>query len=187
MTIPPDVVERLQKLIPLLGSDKDGEALGAARAIERILRAAGLDLHALANSVRPRASAQNGAWSEAPYATAGFNYANAFHRARSANAQPEHPDALTSRFGLCLYTAERVESWREVGRHCLELNRKIPKRYGGRFLRDFETRILIDIEKGSRWPLNREAAWVETIVARCHQARDAQRRAAEGRNGGASG
>lgn len=39
---------KLAALLPLLGSDKDGEALGAARAISRTLQAAGLDFHDLA-------------------------------------------------------------------------------------------------------------------------------------------
>jgi hypothetical protein len=42
------VAPKLAKLIPLLSSDKDGEVLATARAIDRTLRGAGLDLHALA-------------------------------------------------------------------------------------------------------------------------------------------
>jgi hypothetical protein len=172
MTIPSDVAERIEKLIPLLGSDNDGEALGAARAIERTLRAAGLDFHALAASIRPRT-----VWRDAAFATPGFNYANEFRQAQPTGVRPDHPDALSPRFCLCLYTAERVESWMEVGRHCLELDRKTPKRYGGRSLRDFEIKLLTDLKKGSRWPTNTQASWLEAIVARCHQARDADRRA----------
>jgi hypothetical protein len=39
---------KLQKLIPLLGSDKAGEVVATARAITRTLKKAGLDLHDLA-------------------------------------------------------------------------------------------------------------------------------------------
>lgn len=172
MTIPPDVAERLEKLIPLLGSDNDGEALGAARAIESTLRAASLDFHALAASIRPRT-----VWRDAAFATPGFNYANEFRQGQPTGVRPDHPDALSPRFGLCHYTAERVESWMEVGRHCLELDRKIPKRHGGRFLREFELKIIRDIASGARTPTNAQASWFETVVARCHQARDAERRA----------
>jgi len=42
------VALKLAKLLPLLASDKDGEVVATARAIDRTLRAAGLDLHALA-------------------------------------------------------------------------------------------------------------------------------------------
>jgi hypothetical protein len=44
----PRLSERLQKLVPLLGSDKDNEALAAVRMIQKALRAEGLDLHDLA-------------------------------------------------------------------------------------------------------------------------------------------
>jgi hypothetical protein len=45
------VAPKLAKLIPMLGSDRDGEALATVRAIERTLKAAGLDFHALAAAV----------------------------------------------------------------------------------------------------------------------------------------
>ncbi len=46
--LPRSIRPTLGFLIPLLGSDRDGEALGAARAIGRKLAAVGLDLHDLA-------------------------------------------------------------------------------------------------------------------------------------------
>jgi hypothetical protein len=39
------------KLVRLLGSDKDHEALGAARALKRVLTSVSLDLHDLANVI----------------------------------------------------------------------------------------------------------------------------------------
>jgi hypothetical protein len=45
------VAPRVSRLIPLLGSDHDGEALGAARAITRTLRSRGLTLHDLAEAL----------------------------------------------------------------------------------------------------------------------------------------
>src|SRR5688572_12198380 len=42
---------KVVKLIPLLSSDNDGEALSTVRAIDRTLEAAGLDWHALAQAV----------------------------------------------------------------------------------------------------------------------------------------
>lgn len=50
-TIPPNVAGKLANLVRLLSSDKDGEALGAARAIGRTLQRAGLDIHVLAARV----------------------------------------------------------------------------------------------------------------------------------------
>ncbi len=48
MNLPAPITSKLRKLLPLLASDKDGEVLGAARAIHRTLQSAGSDLHDLA-------------------------------------------------------------------------------------------------------------------------------------------
>jgi hypothetical protein len=45
---------RLRRLILLLASPHDGEALGATRAIGRFLDSAGLDFHALADAITPQ-------------------------------------------------------------------------------------------------------------------------------------
>ena len=50
-SLPPTILPRVGALLRLLGSDQDGEALGAARALGRTLSASGLDLHALADVV----------------------------------------------------------------------------------------------------------------------------------------
>lgn len=176
--IPPHVSDKLTKLIPLLGSDNDGEALGAARAIGRTLQAAGLDFHALANRIRPgSAEVHRVVYRDVPYATPDYNYADAFRRARPPVSIHEPADALTRSFGLPIYCEERLAPWWDVAQHCLKLSRMIPRKHGGRFLRDFEIKILEDIAKGSRSPTNAQASWIETVVARCHQARDADRRA----------
>jgi hypothetical protein len=45
------VAPKLQKLIPLLASDKDGEVLSAVAAIGRTLKQAGADYHDLAKAI----------------------------------------------------------------------------------------------------------------------------------------
>jgi hypothetical protein len=50
--MPSSTHQRVSKLLPLLGSDKDGEVVAAARAIERTLRPTGWDWHTLATSIR---------------------------------------------------------------------------------------------------------------------------------------
>jgi hypothetical protein len=42
---------KLSKLIRLFGSDRDGEALGAVRAAEQMLKGAGFDWHTLADTI----------------------------------------------------------------------------------------------------------------------------------------
>jgi hypothetical protein len=45
------IAPRLRKLVLMLSSDHDGEVIGAARAIGRVLRDSGLDWHHLADAV----------------------------------------------------------------------------------------------------------------------------------------
>ena len=52
---------KLDKLLPLLASDKDGEVVAAARAVGRTLAAAGLDFHDLAAAVAAPA-VSSGRW-----------------------------------------------------------------------------------------------------------------------------
>jgi hypothetical protein len=53
---------KIAKILPMLGSDRSGEALAAGEALRRILKAEGLDLHDLAASLldhnRPPVAAQ---------------------------------------------------------------------------------------------------------------------------------
>ncbi len=47
----PQLCKKLSKLLPLLGSDKDGEVIAAARAINHALASEKFDLHDLAASL----------------------------------------------------------------------------------------------------------------------------------------
>lgn len=47
-------LQKLRKLVPLLGSDKEGEVVAAAQAIVRTLNGLGLDLHDVAEAVQDR-------------------------------------------------------------------------------------------------------------------------------------
>ncbi len=49
--IPPAIAPRVGALLRLLGSDVDGEALGAARALRRTLGGVGLDLNDLGDAI----------------------------------------------------------------------------------------------------------------------------------------
>lgn len=51
MSVLTPIGPKLAKLIPLLSSDKDGEVVATARAIERTLRAQGCDWHDFASAV----------------------------------------------------------------------------------------------------------------------------------------
>jgi hypothetical protein len=51
MTALTNISPTVGKLVRLLGSDKDHEALGAARALKRVLTSVKLDLHDLAGLI----------------------------------------------------------------------------------------------------------------------------------------
>jgi hypothetical protein len=54
----PATRDRLEKLVRLLSSDKDGEVLAATAAIRRVLATEGLDIHSLADALcRPEPAA----------------------------------------------------------------------------------------------------------------------------------
>ena len=52
-TLPSLITPTLGKLIPMLGSDKDGEVLAAVNAIARTLKSNKLDWHDLARAIDP--------------------------------------------------------------------------------------------------------------------------------------
>jgi hypothetical protein len=47
----PMIVDKIKPLIRLLSSDRDGEIVAAARALMRLLKASGADIHTLADSI----------------------------------------------------------------------------------------------------------------------------------------
>jgi len=53
MTLPTTVAPTIGKLIPRLASEHDGEVVATARAIERLLKSYGSDLHDLAATICP--------------------------------------------------------------------------------------------------------------------------------------
>ena|SRR5258705_8554410 len=78
------IPEKIARLIPLLGSDVDGEVVGAVRAIERTLKAAGRDWHDLAAQLANGTSTSHFAHRHADnwradlrLAAVRFNYLNA--------------------------------------------------------------------------------------------------------------
>jgi len=92
---PSSTHERVGKLLPLLGSDKAGEVVAAARAIERTLRADGKDWHTLVASIRiapGRAQPTGGHWSGLHWRSAAeFCQAHAQHFERMGSRLRRQP------------------------------------------------------------------------------------------------
>jgi hypothetical protein len=58
MAFPPEIAAKLGRSVRMLSSDKDGDILAAAHAIQRLLASCGADIHALAAQI------ENGGMSE---------------------------------------------------------------------------------------------------------------------------
>ena len=155
--IPAEVATKLAKLLPVLSSNQDGEVIGAARAIDRVLKSANLDWHVLADIVSRSAPP--------PIDLSAF-------RGFTATAlDPDAPDAPARKPGLPIWGVKKVEPWCVVAGHCLDLEWAIPKAFGGKFLTPAERDRLRRVRRYG--PVtNAEAAWIENVVARCHEARD---------------
>lgn len=66
----PHVAPKVARLVGLLASDHDGEVIGAARALRRVLDGAGLDLCDLAAVIEGRQNAQDRPGRPEPHAEA---------------------------------------------------------------------------------------------------------------------
>jgi hypothetical protein len=83
--VPAAIAPRVGQLIRLLGSDKDGEALAACRALGRTLASVGQDFHALADAVErsePAASVHHEYNAIDPRAPAEARWLSTYHMAR---------------------------------------------------------------------------------------------------------
>ena len=169
--IPAAIIPKIAKLLPLLASDQDGEVVATARAIGRTLAAGGSDFHALATAIAAPTST-NIDWSAfAADVAAGFKA-----EPDTEKMDPNAPEAPTTRWGLPIWGVKKIEPWNVVAQHCLSLDWMIPKAAGGKFLTKPEREALKSFSSwSSRQPTNAEADWIETVVTRCHEVRDAWR------------
>lgn len=148
------------KLIPLLASDQDGEALAAVRAIGRTLAAERLDFHALAAAF------------EGGGRIARFSFEDAVRR-----EPPKPRPPAPSRWGMPIWGTSKIEPWCVVADHCLHLDWSIPKAHGGKFLTKDERSRLKNL---ARWTIPKtqaDADWLEATWTRCAAVRDAWRKA----------
>lgn len=173
--IPPVIAPKLAKLLPLLASDHDGEVVATARAIGRTLVAAGLDWHALAAALTQPASEPS---------VNGFDWRAAWTSACDRTdtvsqpppeTDPDAPEARSRRWGLPIWGVKKIEPWNVVAGHCLQLDWTIPKAFGGKFLTKEERARLRRLERTYAPVTNADADWIESVVTRCHAARDASR------------
>jgi hypothetical protein len=88
-----------QPLILLLASPHDGESLGAARAIGRVLDAAGIDFHDFAIAITPRLAApkqKTAVWPNAPLTRGNWRSAVAWIRGSGVSLNDWEADFFAS-------------------------------------------------------------------------------------------
>lgn len=150
-----DLADRLTKIILMLGGDRDGEVLNAARLLVRTLEAEGMDLHDL-----------TGALKLAPGRAAPENM-----DPTAAWAGPT-PESATEAWGLA---CERgyLRPWKSLATELLKANSSIPKRYGGKCLAKHQVLILQRIQHGGT-PTIAEAHAMRRMDEQLRTARKAQ-------------
>lgn len=179
--IPAEVAAKLAKIIPRLATEHEGEVVATVGAISRTLAAAGLDWHAVAKIIEDSGCAPEiklDGPSTQPFRWSGFQDFAKGREDPEADRQPrpdpDVPDARSRRAGLPIWGVKKIEPWWVVAGHCLQLDHAIPKTFGGKSLTKADKDRLRTVQRHG--PVtNADADWIEGIVTRCHNARDAWR------------
>ncbi|MCJ2070040.1 hypothetical protein MKK75_14760 [Methylobacterium sp. J-030] len=105
------IPEKVRRLVPVLGSPVDGEALGAARAIGRVLTGAGLGFTDLASAIPTRASIEDVSTSSVrpapPAATVPEFHAYRWRRAYTPRQEQQH----RTHVAFCQSQPWRLTEW----------------------------------------------------------------------------
>jgi hypothetical protein len=138
---------KLASFIRLLASDRDGEVVAAARALERVLKSAGADIHALADQVE---HTNGGGLTEAEMKKlfdAGYEAG-----VRAAEAKVQHDeDGFRSVNGAV--------SWHKMAVFCQDRKAR---------LRGNEVDFIDEMCGWTTWkePTSKQAKWLSSIYAR---------------------
>jgi hypothetical protein len=176
-----EIAMKLAKIIPRLATEHEGEVIATVGAISRTLAAAGLDWHAIAEAIENSGCAPeisfDGSGTQS-FRWPGFQDSETAREDPAADRRqrpdPDAPDARSRRGGLPIWGVQKIEPWWIVAGHCLQLDHAIPKAFGGKSLTKTDKDRLRAFQRHG--PVtNADAGWIESIVDRCHAARDAMR------------
>jgi hypothetical protein len=140
------IADRLGKMIRMLSSDRDGDVISAARAINRALRNEGLDIHTLAEGIeKPNDGTLNEAEMKKLY-DAGYD-------AGLRAAEDRHHGSAD------FANIDGTPSWHEIALFC--------QRHDDR-LRDKEREFVADMASRTVWrePTEKQAKWLRSIFYR---------------------
>jgi len=149
-------------------TDNPGEKAAAASRMEALARTAGMTVaDAVSKLDRMAAHSASGVdWS---------TFADAFWRSDATARAADAPEASSRLQGLPIYDPNKVEPWRAVAEHCLQLDWIIPKAHGGRFLTKAERERLKIVARHYGPVTNATADWIKTVLAQCEAARQSWR------------
>jgi hypothetical protein len=139
------IADKLGKLIRMLSSDRDGEVIAAARALQRTLLSAGTDLHALAGAIEQA----NGSLSETDVKRiydAGFD--DGFRKAENAQHGPGN-----------FRNVDGAPCWNEIALWCQRRSER---------LKENERQFIDDMASRTVWrePTEKQGMWLMSIFYR---------------------
>ena len=179
--IPAEVATKLAKIIPRLATEHEGEVVATVGAISRTLVGAGLDWHDIAKVIEEAGCTPDIMLNSSvtqPFSWSGFqDFAkDGKDPATGPKAKPDldAPDQPSRRWGLPIWGVKKIEPWWIVAGYCLQLDRTIPKAFGGKQFTKADKDRLRAVQ-GHGPVTNADADWIESMVTRCHAARDAWR------------
>lgn len=150
-------------------TDIPGEKAAAAGRMEALARTAGM-------TVAEALSKLDAAPPQSDLAAAARAWADRYEAAAEAAARAaDAPEASSRLRGLPIYDPNKVEPWRDVAEHCLQLDWIIPKAHGGRFLTKAERGRLKGVARHYGSITNATADWIKTVLAQCEVARQSWR------------
>ena len=140
------VRSKLASLVRLLASDRDGEVVAAARAIPRVLKAAGADIHVLAAQVE---QANGKRFSEA-------DAAEIYRRGVEDGKREAESGPMFRNVNL-----DGEPSWHEIAVECAAHPNRLLHEREKQFVKDMVRRTVHGGE-----PTERQASWLRKIYAR---------------------
>jgi hypothetical protein len=141
--IPAAIVKKLAASLRMLSSDRDGDLVAAGRAIMRLLKSSGADIHALAARV------ESGGLTDAEMRKlydAGFSAG-----ARDAENRQHGSDDF--------HNVDGTPHWHEIARFCQQHNDRLSEKEGN-FINDMTSRTVW------REPSEKQAKWLRSIFYR---------------------
>jgi hypothetical protein len=169
--IPHEIAIKLAKIIPRLATEHEGELVNTVGAISRMLTGAGLDWHVLAKVIEEAGSFQTTSFDRSEFEDFAPDQADPARHQKS-KPDPDAPDAPSRRGGLPIWAVQKLEPWWVIAGYCLQMDWTLPKAFGGKSLTKADKDRLRGIRKHG-FVTNADADWIESIVTRCHAARDA--------------